>query len=68
MLATSKFQLKACLLYLNHNSFDSSSDVKSLFDLYMDMTVGDFGGKSYYDVLTNEFDPYSFNFTTSGKQ
>ncbi|XP_015784036.2 uncharacterized protein LOC107361666 [Tetranychus urticae] len=44
------------------------SDVKSLWDLYMDMTVGDFGGKSYYDVLTNEFDPYSFNFTTSGKQ
>ncbi|XP_015792846.1 uncharacterized protein LOC107369415 [Tetranychus urticae] len=39
--------------------------VRSQWDKYMDMIIGDFGGESYYDVHDYEFDPYSFNYTTS---
>ncbi|XP_015781440.1 uncharacterized protein LOC107359479 [Tetranychus urticae] len=38
------------------------SEVMSLWDKFIELTVGDFDGKSYYDF---EDEPYSFNITTS---
>ncbi|XP_015781446.1 uncharacterized protein LOC107359483 [Tetranychus urticae] len=39
-------------------------EVVSVFDLYIDMTVGDFDGEEYYYVQTAVYEPYTFNFTT----
>ncbi|XP_015781441.1 uncharacterized protein LOC107359480 [Tetranychus urticae] len=40
-------------------------DVMSLWDNLIELTVGDFNGKSYYDVIVDDDEPYSFNITTS---
>ncbi len=40
----------------------------SLWDSLIESTVGDFDGKSFYDVIVDEGEPYSFNITTSGKR
>ncbi|XP_015781444.1 uncharacterized protein LOC107359481 [Tetranychus urticae] len=45
------------------------NDVISFLDKYIEMTVGDFDGKSYYDTAVRDslviFDPFSFDITTS---
>ncbi|XP_015781447.1 uncharacterized protein LOC107359484 [Tetranychus urticae] len=44
---------------------DTRGVLVEIGDEYIEMTVGDFDGKSYYDVITDVYDPYSFNITTS---
>ncbi|XP_025018101.1 uncharacterized protein LOC112539608 [Tetranychus urticae] len=41
------------------------SNIRSQWDKYMDINIGDFDGKSYYKVYNATYDPYSFNITTS---
>ncbi|XP_015781556.1 uncharacterized protein LOC107359571 isoform X1 [Tetranychus urticae] len=42
--------------------------VQSLWDKYIEMTVGEFNGRSYYELVSEGYTPYSFTFETSDGQ